>query len=139
MRLPDPARALIEAGALGHLVTINPDGTPQVTGVWVAVSEAGDELLVASLGARRKLANVERDPRVAVSFEGGGENALRLRNYLVVHGRARVELGGAPALLQRLAQVHIGPGMRFPPMPDPPEGYVLHISVERVGGSGPWT
>lgn len=139
MVLPDSARALIESGAHGHLVTLNRDGSPQVTAVWAAVSDAGDELLVASLGARQKLANVTRDPRVAISFEGGGHNAIGLADYLVVHGRARIVEGGAPQLLQDLARTYLGPDVRFPPMDDPPAGYVMHISVERVGGSGPWT
>lgn len=138
MRLPDTARALVQSGAHGHLVTLNPNGRPQVTLVWAAVSEAGDELLVASLGARRKLANVTRDSRVAISFEGGGHSAIGLTDYLVVHGRARIVEGGAPQLLQELARTYLGPDVRFPAMDDPPAGYVMHISVERVGGSGPW-
>jgi hypothetical protein len=46
--------------------------------------------------------------------------------------------GGAPELLQRLAHVHLGPDVTFPPMPDPPPGYVLRITPERIGGVGPW-
>ena len=45
MALPESAKELIRTGALGHLVTSNPDGTPQVTCVWVAIE--GDELLTA--------------------------------------------------------------------------------------------
>ena len=47
MTLPDAAKELIRSGALGHLVTINPDGAPQVTCVWVAVE--GEDLLTAHL------------------------------------------------------------------------------------------
>jgi hypothetical protein len=47
--------------------------------------------------------------------------------------------GGAPELLQRLAVTYIGPGVKFPPMDNPPPGYVLHIVPERFGGVGPWT
>jgi len=56
-----------------------------------------------------------------------------------VRGRARVTEGGAPELLQRLARVHLGPVVKFPPMGDPPPGYVLRITVESVGGVGPWS
>lgn len=138
MRLPDSARAAIEGGAHGHLVTLDADGSPQVTVVWAAVAESGEELLVASLGARRKLANVTRDPHVAISFEGSGKSGLGLLDYLVVRGPARIVEGGAPELLQRLAATYLGPGVQFPPMADPPPGYVMHIAIERVGGSGPW-
>lgn len=134
--LPASARALIESGPHGHLVTLDPDGSPQVSMVWVGLD--GEDLVVASLGDRRKLANVRRDPRVAVSFEGTGETSLGLLEYLVVRGRARVEEGGAPELLQKLAEVYLGPGIKFPPMADPPPGFILRITPERIGGAGPW-
>ena len=63
---PDLAAA-VDAGVHGHLVTINPDGSPQVTVIWLG--RDGDELLVAHLGSGQKMRNVERDPRVVVSFE----------------------------------------------------------------------
>ena len=53
------------------------------------------------------------------------------------HGRARITEGGAPELLQQLAQIYIGPDATFPPMPNPPAGYITHITPERVGGVGP--
>jgi len=132
------ARAVVESGALGHLVTINEDGSPQVAVVWVGLD--GDELVSAHLDAgQKKLANIRRDPRVVISFEAEGGNAVGMRNYLVVHGRARITAGGAPELLHALAQTYIGPGTPFPPMPDPPPGFVTHIAVTRVGGAGPWS
>jgi hypothetical protein len=76
--------------------------------------------------------------RASPSVEGSETNEIGLREYLVVHGRARVEEGGAPELLQRLAHVYLGPDVRFPPMPDPPPGVITRITVERVGGFGPW-
>ncbi len=137
MTLPDSAKELIRAGALGHLVTVNPDGAPQVTCVWVAVK--GDELLTAHLDMRQqKLRNIRRDPRVAISFEGTRIQPPGLREYIVVHGRAEIEEGGAADLLQELAHVYLGPDVRFPPMDDPPPGARIRITVERVGGIGPW-
>ncbi len=87
---------------------------------------------------RQKVRNVERDPRVLLSAEGKGHNELGLREYLVVHGRARVEEGGAAALLQRLAHVYLGPDVEFPPPGITAPGYVLRVTPERVGGVGPW-
>src|SRR4051794_24275741 len=55
------ARELIGSGALAHLATVDRDGSPHVTVVWAGVD--GDDLVVASLGMRRKLRNVRRDPR----------------------------------------------------------------------------
>jgi len=122
--------------ALAHLVTVNPDGAPQVSCVWVGVEDG--EICCASIGPRRKIDNVTRDPRVALSLEAPGTNQMGLRHYLVVHGRARVTQGGAPELLGRLAHTYLGPGVKFPPVDDPPPGAVIRITPERVGGVGPW-
>jgi PPOX class probable F420-dependent enzyme len=135
-RIPDSARAVIESGRLAHLVTLNTDGSPQVTCVWIGLD--GDEIVCGHLGRRQKLSNIERDPRVSLSIETRRTNELGLREYLVVHGKARIEEGGAPELLQRLAHTYIGPDVTFPPMPDPPPGFVTRITIERLGGTGPW-
>ena len=137
MTLPDSAKALIRSGALGHLVTINPDGAPQVTCVWVAVD--GDELLTAHLNPHlRKLENVRRNPRVTISFEGTKIHPPGLREYLVIRGRATIEEGGAAELLQELAHVYLDPEVRFPPMDEPPPGVRMRIAAERLSGIGPW-
>lgn len=136
--LNEAARRLVESGALAHLVTLNEDGSPQVTVVWVGLD--GDELVAAHLDpSQRKLGNIRRDPRVVLSLEATTGNEIGMRHYLVVHGRARITEGGAPQLLHRLAQTYVGPGTAFPPMPNPPPGFVTHVSVTRVGGHGPWT
>ncbi|GAC1437086.1 MAG: PPOX class F420-dependent oxidoreductase [Solirubrobacteraceae bacterium] len=135
--LPASARELIESGVLAHFATIDPDGAPQVTCVWIGLD--GDELVAGHLNARqRKLENLRRDPRVTISMQGSGANAVGMRDYLVIHGRTRIEPGGAPALLQRLAHTYVGPDARFPSMQSPPPGVVTHTTVERIGGHGPW-
>jgi PPOX class probable F420-dependent enzyme len=136
VEIPPEAREVLESDRLAHLVTLNPDGSPQVSCVWVGLE--GDEIVSGHLGTRRKVRNVERDPRVALSIEAKGTNELGLQEYLVVHGRARIQEGGAPELLQRLARTYIGPDAVFPPMPYPQPGFVLRITVERLGGVGPW-
>ena len=134
--LPDSVRAAVTGGRLAHLVTLNADGSPQVTCVWVGID--GDELVTAHLGAYQKVKNVARDPRVALTLETGYTGPSGMAECLVVYGRARVVEGGAPELLQELAQVYIGPGVKFPPIDNPPPGYVLHIAPERFSGHGPW-
>jgi PPOX class probable F420-dependent enzyme len=137
MRLPESAVRLVESGSLAHLVTLNRDGTPQVTCIWVGMD--GDEIVSGHLrSGQQKLRNVARDPRVALSIEGTEIHPPGLKEYLVVHGRARIVDGGGAELLQRLAHVYLGPEVRFPPMDDPPPGHVLRITVERIGGVGPW-
>src|ERR671911_1099211 len=127
---------VLTAGRLAHLVTINADGSPQVSIVWVGLDR--DEIVSGHLGVRQKLRNIERDPRVVLSLEAGHRNAMGLDEYLVVRGTARVTEGGAAELLQRLADVYLGPGTKFPPVDDPPPGYVLRITPASIGGVGPW-
>ena len=137
MKLPDSVRELVQSGSLAHLVTLNPDGSPQVTCIWVGLDE--DEIVSGHLAAdQRKIQNVARDPRVALSIEGTEIQPPGLKQYLVVHGRARLVEGGAPELLQRLAHVYLGPDVKFPPMDDPPPGQVMRITLGRIGGVGPW-
>lgn len=130
------ARAVIGSNALAHVVTLDHDGRPHVTLAWAGLE--GDQIVMATLPDQRKLKNLRRDPRVTLSFETDRVNDFGLTEYLVVHGRAEVVPGGGPELLQRLAYVYIGPGVKFPPMPDPPPGFVTRITVERVSGVGPW-
>jgi len=136
MKLPESARELIESGAHAHLVTVNPDGSPQVTLVWVGLD--GDELVAAHLPENKKVKNIRRDGRVVVSFEGTGKSEFGLLEHLIVYGTARIEEGGAPELLQRLARTFMGPDVTFPPMPNPPPGYITRVTVERITGVGPW-
>jgi PPOX class probable F420-dependent enzyme len=135
--VPESVRAVLEGPALAHLVTLERDGRPQVSIVWVGIE--GEEIVSGHLGERRKLANVRREPRVALSLESGVRNEHGLDEYVVIHGHARVTEGGAPELLQRLAHVYLEPDVKFPPMDDPPPGYILRIAVDRIGGVGPWS
>ena len=118
----DAIREALTAGSLAHLATTN-----------------ADEIVIAHLGEGFKIANIRRDPRVALTLEAGGANAVGMRHYLIVHGRARITDGGAPELLGRLAQVYVGPGTKFPPGDNPPPGHVIRITPTRFGGVGPWS
>jgi PPOX class probable F420-dependent enzyme len=134
--LPETARQLLESDAVAHVVTIDEDGRPQVTAAWVGTD--GDEIVLATLPDQRKLRNLRRDPRIALSLSSTTTNEWGLLEYLVVYGTARVTEGGAAEILQRLAYTYIGPDVVFPNMPDPPPGFVTRITPERLGGVGPW-
>lgn len=134
--LPEAARELLESDAVAHVVTIDRDGGPQVTAAWVGIE--GYEIVLATMLDQRKLRNLRRDPRIALSIPSTTRNNWGLLEYLVVYGKARVTEGGAAEILQRLAYTYIGPGVVFPNMPDPPPGLVTRITPERLGGVGPW-
>jgi PPOX class probable F420-dependent enzyme len=134
--LPDAARELLQSDAVAHVVTIDQDGAPQVTAAWVGID--GDEIVLATIPDQRKLRNLRRDPRIALSVPSTTRNEWGLLEYLVVYGTARVTEGGAAEMLQRLAHTYIGPDAVFPNIPDPPPGFVTRITPERLGGVGPW-
>ena len=129
--------AALTAGRVAHLTTVNADGSPQMSVVWVGVED--DEIVIGHLMGGRKVQNIQRDPRVALTIEADGTNPVGMVHYLAVYGTARLSEGGAAELLQRLAEVYVGPGVTFPPMDDPPAGHVIHITPRRFAGLGPWT
>lgn len=137
MKIPQSVRELIESGAPAHLVTLNPDGSPQVTLVWIGLD--GEDVVAGHLPENRKVKNIRRDPRVAISLQANTKSSMGLTEYAVLYGEAHIEEGGAADLLQRLAYVYIGPGVKFPPMDNPPPGYTTRIRVDRIDGVGPWT
>ena len=137
MKIPQLVRKLIESGAPAHLVTLNRDGSPQVTLVWIGLD--GDDIVAGHLPENRKVKNIRHDGRVAISLQATTKSSMGLTEYVVLYGEAHIEEGGAAELLQTLAGVYIGPGVKFPPMDNPPPGYLTRIHVNRIDGVGPWT
>lgn len=136
--LNDAARDFLRSGQIAHVTTLRPDGSPHVTMAWVDL-DADDRVVFGTLFDQRKLRNLRRDPRIALSFQSEVVRPPGLREYLVLDGRAEVIEGGAPQLLRDLAQRYLGPGTDFPPMPNPPQGYVTRVTIEGLHGVGPWT
>ena len=134
--LSNQALALIESATVATLVTLDGDSAPHVSSAWIGLEDG--EIVIGTLADQRKLRNLRRDPRVALTVLGDRVNQWGLREYLVINGTARITDGGAPELLQRLAHTYLGPEVVFPAMPDPPPGFVIRIEVERVSGVGPW-
>ncbi len=139
MELNAAARELIGAGVDTTLVTINADGSPQASLVWVAWESGpdGDELVAAHLSDKyQKVRNIRRDPRVTATILAPSQPGQQ-RQYLSVTGTARIVEGGAPELLKKLAIALLGSDEHFPPA-DAPDGFLTRIRIESVGGQGPW-
>jgi PPOX class probable F420-dependent enzyme len=139
MKLNEHARALIGSGADATLVTLNPDGSPQVSVVWIAVkttADGDDEIVTAHLAEHKKVRNVRRDGRVALTVLSPDRSAP-MTPYLTITGTAHIAEGGAPELLRELAAVMMGPDAKFPPDGAPP-GYITHVTIAKIGGMGPW-
>lgn len=62
--LTDEQKSFFQKPNFGHLATLNADGSPQVTPVWIDVDD--EHILINTAKDRKKVRNVERDPRVAV-------------------------------------------------------------------------
>jgi PPOX class probable F420-dependent enzyme len=135
--IPTPVRDFLATGPLAHVVTLDPDGTPHVTLAWAGFD--GDELVMATffMLGQKKLRNLRRDPRVVLSLEATEHTGEGLHPYVVIQGRARITEGGALEVMDHLAQDYLGPGQRYP-MREVPAGVVVHVTVERIYGQGPW-
>ena len=133
--LPRELRDLIESGPMAHLSTLNADGSPQVSVIWIGLD--GDDLLSGHLGWYVKLRNIERDPRVVLSFDAPRAPGVFLNPYAMLRARATISPSDdAWDLLNRLTKVYISPGTEFPAPKGP--GYIVRYSIERIGGVGPW-
>ena len=136
MDIPPELRAVVESGPLVHLTTLNADGSPQVTVVWAGFDDG--DLVTAHLPRHLKIRNMERDPRVVLSFDAPRVPGAFLNDSAVLKATAEVEpTDQAWDLLDRLAKVYIGPEATFPVERRP--GYIVRYKIQRIGGVGPWT
>lgn len=133
--VPADLQVLIASGPLTHLTTLNADGSPQVSVIWIGLD--GDDIVSGHLGRRVKIANMERDPRVVLSFTAPHDRTTFLNPYAVIRARASVEPSDqAWDLLDRLTKVYLSPQAEFPAPRAP--GFVVRYKVERISGVGPW-
>jgi PPOX class probable F420-dependent enzyme len=101
--LTDEQKALFEGQNFAHLATVMPDGSPQVSPVWIEME--GDDILVNTAEGRVKTNNMRRDPRVAISITDANDG------YRMVAVRGRVvEMthDGAEEGIDRLARKYLG-------------------------------
>jgi PPOX class probable F420-dependent enzyme len=99
--LTNKARALIQRPVLANVATVDANGRPQVTPVWIDVD--GDDLLFNTAKGRVKANNLERDPHVAVSIVDP-DNSY---NVVVVRGKVEGTEEGADAHIDSLAKKYL--------------------------------
>jgi PPOX class probable F420-dependent enzyme len=101
--IPEKYRDLFDKKAFAHLATLMPDGTPQVTPVWVDYD--GKHVLVNSARGRQKDKNMERNPEVSLSIQDP-DNPYR---YLEVRGRVtEITEEGAEEHIDKMAKKYMG-------------------------------
>ncbi|MEU6867265.1 PPOX class F420-dependent oxidoreductase [Streptomyces sp. NPDC046876] len=104
LELNDTVRKLLDAPHPAVLSTINPDGSPQSSVVWV--SRDGGELLVSTEQGRRKARNIAADPRVGITVFDLANPYL----YAEIRGTATVTEDTGRAVAVRIAEEYLGPG-----------------------------
>jgi PPOX class probable F420-dependent enzyme len=134
--IPAPVEALLGSDALAHVVTMNPDGTPQVSVVWCGVR--GDQILFCTERSTAKVRNLKRDPRVVLSIEDEARNLSGTQQHLVVHGRAQVVGPADVDLCADLCRIHVGRADHPLNLSRSSSAVTVAVDVERFGGNGPW-
>ncbi len=129
-RLPDPVRKLIEEPNFGELATLMPDGSPQVTPIWLDTD--GEYVYINTAEGRQKPRNLYRDPRVALDV-WDRNNPYR---HVAIRGRV-VELTheGADASIDRLAKKYIGQD-KYPWRQPGEQRVLVKIEPTHVNASG---
>jgi PPOX class probable F420-dependent enzyme len=129
--LSDAVRKLLDDPNPAVLATINPDGSPQTSVVWVG--REGDDLLVSTAAGRRKERNLRRDPRVSLTVYDQADPQV----YAEIRGRASVTEDASRSLAVRLAEDYEGPGAGEEYLLLPPEvvRVAVRIVAEHVAGS----
>lgn len=131
-KLSEKERQILQAPVFVHVATINPDGSPHASAVWVDID--GDDIILNTAEGRTKALNLARDPRVSISVLDPN-NPYR---NVSIHGRvveALSEEEGAGEGINRLSKKYIGQDVY--PYRAPGERRVQYrVRVEAVSGWG---
>ena len=100
--LSNKARALIQRPVLANIATVDADGRPQLTPVWIDLE--GDELVFNTAKGRAKYANLSRNPSIAVSVVDPDDPY----NVVVVRGSVEPIEEGADEHIDSLAKKYLG-------------------------------
>ncbi len=101
--LPADLRDAIDATAFAHLATVDPDGSPHATAMWIA--RDGDLIVFNTLQGRRKWRNMRRDPRVAVSISAPDDP---YRNWSIQGRVVEMRTGDGVEVIDALARKYLG-------------------------------
>lgn len=123
-KIPDSHADLIGAPHFAHLATVNADGSPQTSVIWV--QRDGDDVLFTTNG-NRKMRNMRRDPRVALSIHDE-KNPYR---YIELRGRAQMTPRDSYDFLDGLTKQYLALD-EYPEKDDAGGGVLVRVSVDHV-------
>ncbi|MFD4761961.1 PPOX class F420-dependent oxidoreductase [Streptomyces sp. NPDC058439] len=123
-------KALLDTPVFVTVATIQPDGSPQVSPVWV--KRDGDDLLISTTVGRRKEQNLSRDPRVSVVVQPFDAPYT----YAEIRGTATLTTEGGQALIDELSVKYTGKKYAEfnPTAGDDDERVVVRITPRKVVG-----
>jgi len=129
--IPSSHADILEKKSFAHLATLMPDGSPQVSPVWIDTAADG-KIIVNSARGRRKDQNIERDRRVALSVTDPDKpyRALMIRGRVV-----DIVTEGADAHIDKLAKKYMGKD-RYPFRRPGEERVMYVIEPEKVAVMG---
>jgi PPOX class probable F420-dependent enzyme len=124
MTLDDNTRQLVDGKNFGVVATLNPDGSPQTSVIWVGLD--GDAVVFSARADRRKTRNLLRDPRVSLTVI----NAANPYQTVEIRGTAEVIEDPERSLSFRLSHKYAGED----PPPEPPEvrRVIVRITADKV-------
>jgi hypothetical protein len=128
--LPEDLKAVIDARNFAHLVTLDPDGTPQASAMWI--TREGDQIVFNTAQGRRKWRNMNRDPRVAISISPADKP---YENWSIQGQVAEMRTSDGVAVIDRMAQKYIG-REKYPWLTPDMVRVTVIVDVERIAGSG---
>jgi len=102
IELPASVSTILDAPEFATLATLQPDGQPQLSVVWIA--RDGHDLLISTVKGRQKHRNLERDPRATVLVYPK-ENPY---SYVEVRGTVTMTESGGRELIDRLNLEYTG-------------------------------
>jgi PPOX class probable F420-dependent enzyme len=128
--LPEPLKEMLQDRVFVHLATLMPDGSPQVSPVWVDLD--GDEILINTAQGRVKDRNMKRDPRVALSVTSAHDHyrAYMIRGHVTGHTTS-----GADAHIDRLSKKYLGLE-RYPRRMAGEVRVIFRIRADAIGSMG---
>lgn len=134
--IPTSAQTLLGSDAVAHVWTRNPDGTPQVSVVWVIVRD--DQILFGTDGNSVKARNLRHDPSIILSIEDTERNERGYQRHLIIRGRASIETQLPRPLIDDLCRKYVGLADHPLALRDSPSAVTVRVDVERFSGVGPW-
>ena len=130
VELPDDLKATIDETNFAHLTTVDPDGAPQATAMWI--TREGDNIVFNTAEGRRKWRNMQRDPRVAVSISPAERP---YENWSVQGNVVEMRTSDGVAVIDALAGKYLGEP-KYPWLTPDMVRVTVVVEATRVSGRG---